>query len=104
MCHVALDCAARLAERFGLPGEVDAWPAEANRIRQAIVDSTGDPKLGALTEHLGGGGLDASLLALPLRRVLPADHPRMVATTAAIRERLSAGGGLLVPLHPRELA
>jgi hypothetical protein len=24
-----------------------------------------------LTEHLGGGGLDASLLALPLRRVVP---------------------------------
>ena len=35
------------------------------------------------------------MLALPLRRVMPAEHPRMVATTAAIADRLSAGGGLL---------
>ncbi|WP_063130995.1 glycoside hydrolase family 15 protein [Nocardia fusca] len=33
--------------------------------------------------------------ALPLRHVVPAGHPRMVATTAAIAERLDAGGGLL---------
>ncbi|HEV2669368.1 MAG TPA: glycoside hydrolase family 15 protein, partial [Blastocatellia bacterium] len=32
---------------------------------------------------------------LPLRRVVPADHPRMIATTQAIRERLGAGDGLL---------
>src|SRR5262249_58740338 len=43
----------------------------------------------------GGGELDASLLALPLRRVVAADHPRMVATTAAVADRLSAGDGLL---------
>ena len=43
----------------------------------------------------GGGSLDASLLALPLRRVVAANEPKMVATTAAVAERLSAGGGLL---------
>jgi GH15 family glucan-1,4-alpha-glucosidase len=49
-----------------------------------------------LSEHLDGSdSLDASLLALPLRGVIPADHPRMTATTAAIAERLSAGDGLL---------
>ena len=42
----------------------------------------------------------ASLLALPLRRVLPADHPRMVATTRAVAERLSAGDGLLYRTRP----
>src|SRR5262249_55501552 len=31
----------------------------------------------------------------PLRRVVPADHPRMVATTTAVAQRLSAGNGLL---------
>ena len=50
----------------------------------------------SLSEHLdGGGGLDASLLALPLRKVVPADHPRMIATTDAVADRLSAGDGLL---------
>src|SRR5262249_53165877 len=43
----------------------------------------------------GGGELDASLLALPLRRVVAADDPRMVATTSAVANRLSAGDGLL---------
>ena len=43
----------------------------------------------------GGDSVDASLLALPLPGVVPADQPRMVATTAAIVERLSAGDGLL---------
>ncbi|XVQ16140.1 glycoside hydrolase family 15 protein [Spirillospora sp. CA-255316] len=40
-------------------------------------------------------GLDASLLAVPLRKVVRAGHPRMTATTAAIAERLPAGDGLL---------
>jgi GH15 family glucan-1,4-alpha-glucosidase len=53
-----------------------------------------------LTEQLGGGALDASLLALPLRRVVAADHPKMVATSAAIAERLGAGYGLLYRYNP----
>jgi GH15 family glucan-1,4-alpha-glucosidase len=100
LCQVALDRGARLAKRFGLPGDIDGWRAEAERIRQAILEEAWDAEIGSLTEHLGGGGLDASLLALPLRRVIPADHPRMVATTAAIRERLGAGNGLLYRYLP----
>jgi len=102
LCQVALDRGARLAERFGLSGDIDGWRAEAERIRQAILAETWDARINSLTEHLGGGGLDASLLALPLRRVIPADHPRMVATTAAIRERLGAGYGLLYRYLPEE--
>jgi len=55
-----------------------------------------DDKAQTISAHLDGGGvLDASLLALPLRGVVPADHPRMVATTNAVSDRLSAGDGLL---------
>jgi GH15 family glucan-1,4-alpha-glucosidase len=49
---------------------------------------------------VGGGGLDASLLTLPLRRVLPADHHQMVATTKAITACLGAGNGLLYRYLP----
>jgi GH15 family glucan-1,4-alpha-glucosidase len=100
LCQVALDRGARLAERFGLPGDVAGWRVEAARIQQAILDEAWDPKIQALTEHLGGGGLDASVLSLPLRRVLAADHPRMIATTAAVAERLGAGHGLLYRYLP----
>ncbi len=95
LCQVALDRAVRIAEQLDLPGPTAKWRRAAAHLRQTVLDSW-DEKAQTLSEHLdGGGGLDASLLALPLRRVVPADDPRMVATTAAVAERLAAGGGLL---------
>jgi alpha,alpha-trehalase len=102
LCHVALDRGARLADRLGLPGDVAGWRREADRIRAAILEEAWDPKLQALTEHLGGGGLDAGLLTLPLRRVIAADHPARVATTEAVVRRLGAGDGLLYRYLPDE--
>ncbi|SDJ74130.1 Glucoamylase (glucan-1,4-alpha-glucosidase), GH15 family [Nonomuraea maritima] len=103
MCQVALDRAAAMGERLGLPGQVTTWRATADKLRQLILDQSWNEDTQSLSEHLdGSGGLDASLLALPLRHVVPADHPRMVATTAAVAERLSAGDGLLYRyLHDR---
>lgn len=96
MCQVALDRAAGIGERLNLPGPIAAWRASAGRLRQLILEQSWDEDAQTFREHLdGGGGLDASLLALPLRRVIPADHPRMIATTRAIAKRLSAGDGLL---------
>lgn len=102
LCHVALERGARLANRFHLPGDVQRWQATAEEIRQAILEEAWDPASNAFTEHLGSGGLDASLLSLPLRRVVPADHPRMIATAQAIQERLGAGNGLLYRYLPDE--
>jgi GH15 family glucan-1,4-alpha-glucosidase len=96
LCQVALDRAARLAEQLGLPGPVATWRRAAEDLRETVLEGSWDEDAQTLSEHLdGGGSLDASLLALPLRRVVPADHPRMVATTNAVAERLSAGDGLL---------
>src|SRR5262249_53951621 len=96
LCQVALDRAVRLAEQLNLPGAVPKWQRAAAELRETVLGSSWDEDAQTLSEHLdGGGSLAASLLALPLRRVVPADRPRMVATTAAVAERLSAGGGLL---------
>jgi GH15 family glucan-1,4-alpha-glucosidase len=105
MCHVALERGARLAERYGLPGDAKGWRKEAELIRETILKNAWDDELGSLTEHIGAdGGLDASLLALPLRRVIDADHPKMKATTEAIVKHLSAkgacGDGLLYRYLP----
>ncbi|MGE0130519.1 MAG: glycoside hydrolase family 15 protein [Blastocatellales bacterium] len=100
LCQVALDRGARMAERYKLPGDAAKWRAAADEIREAILNEAWDEKLNSLTERLGDGSLDASLLSLPLRHVIPADHPKMVATTAAIAERLSAGDGLLYRYLP----
>lgn len=95
LCQVALDRGARLAERFQFPGDCAGWRRVADEIKQTILEKAWDPGINALTEHLGGGGLDASILSLPLRRVIAADHPRMVATVEAVQKRLGAGDGLL---------
>jgi pentatricopeptide repeat protein len=84
-----------MAGRFNLPGPSEAWQRSAEDIRAAILEEAWDDRMNALSQHLGGGGLDAGLLALPLRRVVPADHPKMVATTQAIWDRLGAGQGLI---------
>jgi GH15 family glucan-1,4-alpha-glucosidase len=102
MCQVALDRGARMAGALGRVEEAARWSSAAAAIGAAIVEEAWDPVANALTEHLGGGGLDASLLSLPLRRVIPADHPRMVATTDAIVDRLGAGRGLVYRYLPRE--
>ncbi|QOV38347.1 glycoside hydrolase family 15 protein [Streptomyces ferrugineus] len=96
LCQVALDRAARMGQRFGLPGRVAQWRASADRLSRLILEQSWDETAQTLSAHLDGGGtLDASLLALPLRQVVPVDHPRMVATATAVAERLSAGDGLL---------
>jgi alpha,alpha-trehalase len=100
LCHVALDRAARMAEDHGLSGDVSAWVSEAKKIQEAILEETWNPAQNALTDSLGGRDLDAGVLALPLRRVVPSRHPRMLATTEAIRERLGAGKGLLYRYAP----
>ncbi|HEX2074425.1 MAG TPA: glycoside hydrolase family 15 protein [Geodermatophilus sp.] len=100
LCSVAVDRALRIAALCGLDHPRDRWRAEAERIRSTLLERAWDPDRKSFTEHLappGGpyGGLDGSLLALPLRDVLPADDPRMVATTEAVRHHLDAGNGLL---------
>ncbi|SFD71679.1 glycoside hydrolase family 15 protein [Streptomyces aidingensis] len=96
LCQVALDRAARIGEHLGLPWPVARWRDAAGRLRRRILERSWDEAAQTLSAHLDGGGmLDASLLALPLRHVVDAGHPRMVATAAAIAERLSAGDGLL---------
>lgn len=103
MCQVALDRAARLSRRLGLPGDARAWERDAEAIRSSILSDAWNPSVQALTEHLSpDGALDAALLALPLRRVLPADHPKMIATCRAVSEHLDAGDGLLYRYLPKE--
>ncbi|MCZ9337841.1 glycoside hydrolase family 15 protein, partial [Streptomyces sp. TRM76130] len=78
--------------RLNLPGDADRWAHQADHLTERILHHAWDDRVRALTEDLGEGStLDASLLALPLRRVVPADHPKMVATCRAITEQLGAG-------------
>jgi GH15 family glucan-1,4-alpha-glucosidase len=102
VCSVALDRGASMAERFDLEGDVAGWRKAANEIRDVILHEAWDEQERLLTEHLGGGNADASILTLPLRKVISALEPRMVSTTSAIVRRLGAGNGLLYRYIPRQ--
>jgi GH15 family glucan-1,4-alpha-glucosidase len=99
---VALDRGALLAERFGLDGDIEGWRKAAQDICEIIIHDAWDEDERMFTEHLGGGNADASMLTLPLRRVVPALHPRMISTTSAIVRRLGAGNGLLYRYLPQQ--
>jgi alpha,alpha-trehalase len=100
LCHVALDRIGRIARRRGDGRAAADWARAAEEVQRGILERAWDEELQSLTMYFGGGGLDASLLTLPLRRVLPADHPRMQASIERVAERLGAGGGLIYRFHP----
>lgn len=100
MCQVAVDRALRIAEATGRTCPVERWRAARDDIRAALRDQAWDPDREAFTEQLARdgsshGGLDGSLLALPLRRVVDFTDPRMIATVEAVRRELDAGDGLM---------
>lgn len=98
LCQVAADRTARLARASGRADRAAPWDALAGRVRETLLREAFNPDAGHFTEHLGPGEatVDASLLALPLRRVVRADDPRMRATVDAVADRLGVGGGLLL--------
>ena len=100
ICHVALDRGARLASRYGSTADAERWRRTAATIQQAILSDAWSEQGQFLGQGLGGGHLDAAVLGLPIRRVIPADHPRMIATTEAIASQLGAGDGLLYRYLP----
>lgn len=104
MCQVALDRGARLVRAQGFTGDADRWENLASHLVGEILERSWDEENRTLTATLGeGSALDAAVLALPLRHVLPADHPRMSATVDAVWERLGAGGELIYRYDPDEL-
>jgi GH15 family glucan-1,4-alpha-glucosidase len=103
MCQVAADRIARIAAATGRIDEEGRWRKLADTIHAHLLDQAWDPVAGHLTEHLAQPGtVDASLLALPLRRVIEAADPRMTATVDAVVERLGAGNDLLYRYLPAE--
>ncbi|AEI67918.1 glycoside hydrolase family 15 protein [Corallococcus macrosporus] len=95
MCWLALDRAVRMARRDGLPGPLERWALERERLRRAILEEGYDARQGAFVRAVGDTELDASALLLPRTGFLPADDARMVSTVARIRERLEGRGGLV---------
>jgi GH15 family glucan-1,4-alpha-glucosidase len=93
---LAFDRAVRMAEEGHLPSKhADRWRRERDGAIQYIEERCWSDELGSYVEWAGGDTLDAAVLRsarMGWHRVSP---ERLRATTATVRERLDAGGGLL---------
>ncbi len=92
MCWVAVDRGLRIAEECGFECDRDAWQQTRDQIRNQVLEKGYNKERGCFTQAYGYEDLDASLLALPLRRFIDADDPRMLGTIERIRKELALGG------------
>jgi alpha,alpha-trehalase len=95
MCWVALDRAIELADRLSAPDRVEDWTATRDEIATAILERGWSETAQAFVQAFGSDELDASALMIPIVGFLPGDDARVVATIAAIAERLTDDRGLV---------
>lgn len=91
-CWVGLDRAIRFAENTGLPGNVDTWRSEREKLRQTILERGYRDELHAFTQAFDRAEIDASALVIPLAGFLPATDERVRSTVQCVRDRLESGG------------
>lgn len=92
MCWVALDRAARLAERSLIPaGQVARWSGQAAAIRDFVERECFSPRRQSYVRVAGGDELDASVLLGLLSGYGDAKSPRWDQTVSAVRSELGHG-------------
>jgi GH15 family glucan-1,4-alpha-glucosidase len=95
MCWVAFDRAIKLAEQFGLPGDVDRWRQVRDTIHAEVCDKGFNTARNSFTQYYGGQTMDASLLLMPQVGFLPPDDPRIAGTIKAVEQDLLRDGFVL---------
>jgi len=92
MCWVALDRAIRLASKRSLPAPFARWDQTRQEIYTDIWENFWNDERGHFVQHIGGTGLDGSMLLMPLVRFVSARDPRWLATLGAIEKNLVRDG------------
>lgn len=92
MAWVAFDRAIYLAERYGLPGNVEKWRTIREAIRRQVLEHGYDRKTGSFVISYGARDLDAANIRIPLLEFLPFDDPRVQGTIDRTMEHLMENG------------
>ena len=92
MSWVVLERAVYIAEKTGHAGETDHWRATAAAIHAEVMEKGWCSRKNSFRQRYGSDALDAAALLIPLMDFLPADHPRVVGTFAAIERELVVDG------------
>ncbi len=93
MCWVALDRGVKLAEAYGLKGDIAKWRQAAKACRSEVLARGFDAGRGTFVHAYGSTDLDASALVFPAVQFLPRDDPRLVATVRTIARELTTPDG-----------
>jgi GH15 family glucan-1,4-alpha-glucosidase len=95
LCWTALDRAVKLAPGLGQYAKAEAWAAERDRVRAAILERGWSEARQAYAQAFDSDELDAAALLMPILGFLPADDPRMRATIETIARELTEDGLVL---------
>ncbi|MHB8657994.1 MAG: glycoside hydrolase family 15 protein [Solirubrobacteraceae bacterium] len=95
LCWSALDRGIRLARECLRSAPIRRWTRARRELREAIDSRGYDEQRGIYLQAFDKPDLDAALLLLPTVEFVDWSDERMIRTTAAVREELDAGDGLL---------
>ena len=103
MAWVAADRAVKSAERFDLPGPVEAWRTLRARITQDVSERGVNRETGGFQRGYDDPHADASLLLFAELGFLRAEDPRFAATVAAVERELVTDDGLVLRYDSRRV-
>ncbi|MEV7690864.1 glycoside hydrolase family 15 protein [Streptomyces bungoensis] len=88
MCWVAIERAIRLANRRGLPADLNRWCRCRDAIYRRIMDRGWSARRGAFVQYEDGEVLDASVLMMPLAKFIAPTDPKWLSTLDALTGEL----------------
>src|SRR4051794_6168042 len=95
LCWTALDRAVKIAPKLGRHANLEAWVAERDRIRDAILERGWSEAKQAYAQSFDSDDLDAAALLMVTYGFLPATDPRMRSTIEAVARELTEDGMVL---------
>ena len=92
MSWVAFSRAAEMAGWVGYKGRMKRYREAARLVKEEVLKSAYDSKMGSFLSGLEGGYLDASVLLMPLRGFIDPRDRRFSSTLKAVRKQLVRNG------------
>ncbi|MCT9077327.1 glycoside hydrolase family 15 protein [Streptomyces fulvoviolaceus] len=88
MCWVAIERAIRMANRRGLPAELNRWRESRDTIYRRIMSKGWSETRQAFVQHEDGDVLDAAVLMMPLTKFIAPTDPKWLSTLDALTHDL----------------
>ncbi len=94
MCWAACDRLAKITAHHGASDRSEMWRRRADTVREAILERSWNPDLGAFADSFEGDGLDASILLMAEVGFIDSCDERFRSTVARIEQELRRGSYL----------